>query len=94
MKTKYRAYREAPAITSLYSETSESNARAAGQLPMDAELLWEIEVDTREEAEAIYHLRMGFEAFVPWGEQQPCPKCAAVFYADGSGECWRCGKIC
>ncbi len=94
MKTRYRAYREGPMKTGLYSEASEAQCRAKGLLPENAELLWEIEVDTVEEASAIYHLRMGFEPFVPQGEWQPCPNCAAVFYPEGSGQCWRCGQIC
>lgn len=72
----------------------EGRARFWGGLRPDAELLWEVEVDTREEAEAIYHLRMGFEPFILLGERQSCPRCGAVFYPEGSGECWRCGKIC
>jgi hypothetical protein len=80
--------------TALYSEASEADCRAKGLIPDDAELLWEIEAATLEEARAIYHLRMGFEPYVPMGEWEPCPKCGAVFYPEGSGQCWRCGPIC
>lgn len=93
MKTTYRAYREGPAQTSMYSDASERHARAYGGLA-GAEFLWEIETDTLEEASAIYHLRMGFEPFVPCGSPEPCPKCSAIFYPEGSGECRSCGKIC
>ncbi len=77
----------------MYSEAGERSARVAGEL-VGAELLWEIEAETLEEALAIYHLRMGFEPFVPAGSPESCPKCGAPFYPEGSGECWRCGKIC
>jgi len=56
--------------------------------------LFEVDAHTFEEALAIYHLRMGWEPFQPEGDGEPCPKCAAMFYPKGSGECWRCGKIC
>lgn len=87
-------YREAPAQTGLYTEASEAECRRKGLLKENAEFLWEIETDTFEEAMAIRNLRMGFEPFVPEGEWQPCPKCGAVFYPEGSGQCWRCGPIC
>jgi hypothetical protein len=94
MHFRYRAYREGPAQTGLYSEAAETEARAKGLLTHRAELLWEIHVATLEEALAVYHLRMGFEPYVPEGNPQPCPKCGAVFYPEGSGQCWRCGRIC
>jgi hypothetical protein len=56
--------------------------------------LFEVHASTWEEAMSIYHLRMGWEPYVPGGEPEPCPRCEAFFYPDGSGECWRCGKIC
>ena len=94
MLIRYRAYREAPAQTGLYSEASESECRAKGLLPDSAELLWEIHASTLEEANAVYNLRMGFEPYVPEGQWAPCPNCSAVFYPEGSGQCWRCGPIC
>lgn len=90
----YRAYREAPGITALYSAESEAEARAKGLLKADAEFLWSIQAGTPEEAAAIYHLRMGFEPFVPVRPPAPCPGCSAWFHPDGSGVCWRCGRIC
>lgn len=56
--------------------------------------LYTFEAATGEEAAAIYSLRMGFGPHTPVGSPQPCPKCGAWFYPQGSGECWRCGKIC
>jgi hypothetical protein len=56
--------------------------------------LFDLEAETGEEASSIYNLRMGFGPYIPMGEPEPCPKCGAWFYPQGSGECWRCGKIC
>jgi hypothetical protein len=56
-------------------------------------LLWRIEAATWEEASAIHHLRMGWEPYKPMGEPSSCPRCGSIFYSEGSGECWRCGKI-
>ena len=65
-----------------------------GSLLSDCEvLLWRIEAATWEEASAIHHLRMGWEPYRPMGESSPCPKCGAAFYPQGSGQCWRCGKV-
>jgi hypothetical protein len=94
MNTRYRAYRNGPAQTGLYSEEAENHCRKSGELSASAELLWEVSAATLEEALSIYHLRMGFEPFVPPGDVQPCPGCASPFYPQGSGQCWRCGKIC
>jgi hypothetical protein len=55
--------------------------------------LVDLEANTFEEALAVYHVRMGWEPFKPVGEPRSCPKCGAFFYPEGSGECWRCGKI-
>jgi hypothetical protein len=93
MKMLFRAYRLAPAQTCLLDETAEREMRGKGLLPEAAELLWELTADTPEEASAIHYLRMGFGPFQPQGESSPCPRCGAVFYPEGSGCCWRCGKI-
>lgn len=58
------------------------------------EFLFEIEAATGEEAAAIYNLRMNFGAHEPMGEPENCPNCGSWFYPQGSGECWKCGKIC
>ena len=50
---------------------------------------------TPEEASAIYHLRMGFEPYIPMGNAKICPKgCGSYFYPEGSGICPNCGKLC
>ena len=65
-----------------------------GSLQPDCEvLLWRIEAATWEEAMAIHNLRQGHGDYVPMGEAKPCPKCGAMYYPEGSGECWRCGKV-
>jgi predicted enzyme related to lactoylglutathione lyase len=66
--------------------------RANPAMTLEA-LLFEIEANTYEEAAAIYNLRMGFGPYQPGGDPAPCPNCGAWFYPQGSGECWRCGKI-
>ena len=56
--------------------------------------LFEFEAHTGEEASSIYNLRMGWGPYKPMGTPEPCPKCSAWFYPEGSGDCWRCGNIC
>lgn len=56
--------------------------------------LYEFAAATAEEASSIHNLRMGFGPYKPMGEPAPCPRCAAWFYPQGSGQCWRCGPIC
>ncbi|WP_148314563.1 hypothetical protein [Sorangium cellulosum] len=70
----------------------EDPPRFADGTPMpDVEiLLWKIEAATYEEAAAVHHLRMGWEPYRPVGDPEPCPRCSAMFYPDGSGEC-SCG---
>ena len=65
-----------------------------GLIPEDAYLEYTLEAATFEEACAIHDLRQGWGAYKPMGEAEPCPKCNSWFYPQGSGECWRCGKIC
>jgi hypothetical protein len=65
-----------------------------GTLMPDCELLlWKFDAATFEEASAIHHLRMGDGGYMAHGNPAPCPKCGAMYYPEGSGECWRCGKI-
>jgi len=94
VKRRYRAIREKGDYNlGLYTDESEADLRLKGLLTNDAELIWEIEAYTDEEAMAIYNLRMGFGPYEPMGHWQPCPKCGAPFYPFGSSECWRCGPI-
>ena len=60
--------------------------------PMDAraELLWTFEAGSHEEAMAIHTIRLGWGTYKPHGDPAPCPVCAAPYYPQGSGECWRC----
>ena len=68
--------------------------RRKNLLSPTATLLFKIEADTPEEANAIYHVRMGWEPYQPMGLAVSCPKgCGAVFYPKGSGMCRNCGEV-
>jgi hypothetical protein len=60
-------------------------------MPDTEVLLFTIDAATWEEAQAIKHLRMGWEPYKPQGGPKPCPRCEAVYYPEGKGECWQCG---
>ena len=62
-------------------------------MPNCDELIFTIQAATWEEAMAIYNIRLGHDPYRPIGKPEKCPKCGAVFYPKGSGECWRCGKV-
>jgi hypothetical protein len=66
--------------------------RRHGQLCEGAELLYAFEAATHEEAQSIHHLRMGWAPYSPLGALGECPACGAVYYPEGSGECWRCSS--
>ena len=69
--------------------------RVRGLLASDAKLMYRIEADTLEEAQAVHHIKMGWAPYKPSGKPAPCPNsCGAIFYPKGSGECPKCGKIC
>jgi hypothetical protein len=93
MKT-YEAWQD-PEDDSILLATSEGVARdrAAGHLGPGAQLLYRFEAATHEEASAIHALRMGWAPYRPLGPATPCPACGALLYAEGSGECWRCGRV-
>lgn len=57
-------------------------------------IFWQIEACTWEEACAVNNLRKGFEPYKPNGTPQSCPNCNAIFYPEGSGECWSCDYKC
>ena len=75
--------------------TTEGNARTLrGQgLLTGFALLYEFEADTPEEAHAIHNLRQGWRPYKPEGKPKKCPKCEAIYYPEGSGICWRCGRV-
>ena len=58
--------------------------------PECQKLFWKFDACSYEEAMAIYYTRLGWAPYKPTGESQPCPKCAAMFYPEGSGQCWQC----
>ena len=55
--------------------------------------VFSIEAHSHEEAMAIYHLRQGWEPYKPLGKASPCPECGALFYPEGSGQCWQCDFV-
>ncbi|MEM5733839.1 hypothetical protein AAEI00_19320 [Shewanella algae] len=64
---------------------------ADGSIDKDCEeRLYIIEAETYEEAMAIYHLRQGWEPYLPIGKPEPCPSCGSTIYPGSSGECWKC----
>jgi len=55
--------------------------------------LWQIEVGSHEEAMAVRNVRLGYGPYKPLGDAEPCPKCGAQRYAQGSGQCWQCDYV-
>ena len=95
MLTKYRAYKsEAESCIMVTAASKEDELRQQNMFAADNVLLWEIDAHTYEEMMAIHSLRCGFGPYNPTGEPENCPKCNGYFYPQGSGDCWRCGKIC
>lgn len=68
--------------------------RGARLLGPKSRLLYRFEAASWEEANAIHHLRQGWEPYKPMGEAAQCPDCDANFYPKGSGQCWRCDYEC
>jgi len=91
-KQRFEAWRTENGAT-LGTTSSIAEQRSKGLLDAEAEHLYTIEAYTWEEASAIHHLRMGFEPYKPQGCAKPCPKCMALLYPEGSGQCWRCGHV-
>ncbi len=67
--------------------------RDSGQLSDKAELRYRFIAHTGEEAMAIHALRQGWTPYLPMGVDAPCPTCAAPYYPECYGDCWRCGHI-
>ncbi len=61
-------------------------------MPDCDEMIFSIQAATWEEAMAIYNLRLGFDPYRPNGSSGNCPKCNAICYPEGSGECWKCDE--
>jgi hypothetical protein len=68
--------------------------RNQGLLGDAAEMLYAFDAATHEEAQAVHHLRMGWEPYKPVGDPANCLACGARYYPDGSGQCWRCITAC
>jgi GNAT superfamily N-acetyltransferase len=67
--------------------------RDGGQLSDDAVMQYSFIAHSGEEAMAIHALRQGWAPYLPMGEAAPCPTCGSMYYPNGYGDCWRCGKI-
>ncbi len=68
---------------------------ANGETDPDCQkLFWRIEANSWEEAASIYNLRQVWGPYRPEGKPEPCPKCGAMFYPEGSGQCWQCDYEC
>jgi hypothetical protein len=57
-----------------------------------AELLWEFDAASVEEAMSVHFVRLGRAPYYPAGDPAACPACGAIYYPHGSGECWKCGR--
>ena len=57
-----------------------------------AELLWEFDAASSEEAMSVHFVRLGYAPYHPAGDPAACPACGAIYYPHGSGECWKCGR--
>lgn len=90
MPPRYEAWEDGEGVMCGTAEGC-ADARRRALVGPDARLLYSFEAGTPEEAMAIHHLRMGWEPYRPIGEAAACPRCGAMRYPEGSGECWRCG---
>ena len=57
-----------------------------------SEMLWEFDAATHEEAMSLHFLRLGWAPYRPEGDPSACPACGSLYYPQGSGECWKCGR--
>jgi hypothetical protein len=90
--TIYEAWEDPADHSVLLATTDEVAAhRTKNLLNAGARLLYRFEAATWEEANAIHALRMGWDPYRPVGAATSCPRCGATYYAQGSGQCWRCG---
>jgi hypothetical protein len=85
---RYQAWRDAEGIHCWRAD--------AGSRPPDmrapAELLWEFDAATDEEAMSIHFVRLGWAPDRPNGSASNCPTCGAKYYPEGLGQCWKCGR--
>ncbi len=93
MKIKYEAWQDEKSTT-FADEENITQLRGKGLFSGEPKLLHTIMADTPEEASAVHHIKMGWEPYIPQGKPENCPKCGAIYYPEGSGECPNCGKIC
>ncbi len=94
MRFKFEAWSDDESITFATVEAIKYQ-KENNLLGENLELLHTIYADTKEEAMAVHHIKMGWEPYVPMGKPQLCPNdCGSYFYPEGSGVCPKCGEIC
>jgi hypothetical protein len=90
MRYIFEAWEDADESITLMRAERVEDAKVHGLIDPNGIMLYQIQADTWEEASAIHALRMGWSPYRPEGEPMSCPKCSAIYYPMGSGECWRC----
>ena len=94
MKKKYQAWEASDKGSScLVPKKCVDKLKSNGTIEKNASLLHEIAADTWEEAMAVYHVKMGWEPYTPYGEPHECPHCGSIFYPQESSECPLCGIV-
>lgn len=94
MKRVFSAWTSPDGTEAAFAEGVHPPLLANGRPALDgAVLLWRVEAGSYEEAMAIRNIRLGFGAYVPQGPAAACPKCAAMYYPAGSGQCWHCDHV-
>jgi hypothetical protein len=92
MRRSYQAWETEDGF--VFFDSTQLEAQRSNAAQSLVRKLFEFEADTPEEAMSVYNLRMGWGPYKPMGDPAACPQCGAWFYPEGSGECWRCGKVC
>jgi len=93
MSRRFEAWKDENGIT-LSDEAGIDEIRKKGLFFGEPQLLHVIFADTPEEASAVHHVKMGWDAYRPPGSPKLCPnRCGSYYYPEGSGECPICGII-
>ena len=94
MKRVYSAWRSVDGSQTSFWEGEDPPLFANGEpVPGCDKLLWRVEAGSHEEAMAIKNIRLGYGPYVPLGDPAPCPKCSAMYYPNGSAQCWHCDHV-
>jgi len=89
---RYQAWRDPIAGCITYTYRVADDGQRPPGLSDAAELLWEFDAASSEEAMSVHFVRLGYAPYYPAGDPAPCPACGAIYYPHGSGECWKCGR--